>query len=48
MLCVSRATGVTVFVCLLEESEFGKHGKHYFDVAKSLVSSRPRYFAQKV
>lgn len=39
--------GVTVFVCLMEESEFGKHGKHYFDVAKSMLDSRPSDFVQK-
>ncbi|ELR21385.1 uncharacterized protein ACA1_183190 [Acanthamoeba castellanii str. Neff] len=38
---------VTVFVCLMEESEFGKHGKHYFDVAKSMLDSRPSDFVQK-
>jgi hypothetical protein len=35
-------------VCLMEESEFGKHGKHYFDVAKSMLDSRPSDFVQKV
>jgi hypothetical protein len=40
--------GVTVFVCLMEESEFGKHGKHYFDVAKSMLDSRPSDFVKKV
>jgi len=39
--------GVTVFVCLMEESELGKHGKHYFDVAKAMVDSRPTEFKQK-
>jgi hypothetical protein len=32
----------------MEESEFGKHGKHYFEVAKSMLDSRPSEFMQKV
>lgn len=39
---------MTVFVCLMEDSEFGKHGKHYFDTAKSILDARPNDFVQKV
>jgi hypothetical protein len=38
----SHLSGITTYICLMMDDEIKRQGKHYFEIAKSLVTENPR------